>query len=60
MLQQPPAFIDVEASGLGSASYPIEVGLAIPQPMAWGGWEVVLLSALITPVPEWHGQSDHP
>ncbi len=27
---QPPAIIDVEASGFGSASYPIEVGLVLP------------------------------
>ena len=27
----PPAFIDVEASGLGTRSYPIEVGLVMPE-----------------------------
>ena len=41
----PPPFIDVEASGFGSASYPIEVGLALPDGSAF--------CTLIQPQPDW-------
>lgn len=41
----PPPIIDVEASGFGSASYPIEVGIALPDGQSY--------CALIAPAPEW-------
>jgi hypothetical protein len=41
----PPPIIDVEASGFGSASYPIEVGLVLP-----GG---DTFCSLIMPAPNW-------
>lgn len=40
-----PAVIDVEASGFGSASYPIEVGLVLPAGDAY--------CTLIRPEPDW-------
>lgn len=42
---QPPAVIDVEASGFGAGSYPIEVGCALPDGRSY--------CALIRPVDEW-------
>ncbi len=42
---QTPAFIDVEASGFGSASYPIEVGLVLADGQTY--------CTLIRPLPEW-------
>ncbi len=39
------AFIDVEASGFGSASYPIEVGCAFPDGVGY--------CSLIKPEPDW-------
>jgi hypothetical protein len=53
MQPQAPAFIDLQASGLGPGSYPIEVGIALPEPLAGGGWEVVLWSVLMRPTPVW-------
>jgi len=41
----PPAILDVEASGFGRGSYPIEVGFVAPD----GG----LFCSLIKPLPEW-------
>jgi hypothetical protein len=41
----PFIFIDVEASGFGSASYPIEVGCAFPDGVAY--------CSLIKPEPDW-------
>lgn len=41
----PPPIIDVEASGFGSASYPIEVGVAMPDGHGY--------CSLITPAPGW-------
>lgn len=40
-----PAVIDVEASGFGRDSYPIEVGLALPDGRCW--------CSLIKPLPQW-------
>jgi hypothetical protein len=40
-----PAVIDVEASGFGRDSYPIEVGLALPDGRCW--------CSLIKPLPPW-------
>ena len=42
---QPPAIIDVEASGFGSTSYPIEVGLVLPDGRSY--------CSLIAPAPNW-------
>ncbi|WP_459948686.1 3'-5' exonuclease family protein [Denitratisoma sp. agr-D3] len=42
---QAPAFIDVEASGFGSASYPIEVGLVLPNGHSY--------ASLILPQADW-------
>jgi hypothetical protein len=42
---QPPAIIDVEASGFGQGSYPIEVGCILPDGRSY--------CALIHPVEEW-------
>ena len=42
---QPPAIIDVEASGFGPGSYPIEVGCALPDGRSY--------CALIQPVAAW-------
>lgn len=41
----PPAIIDVEASGFGSSSYPIEVGLVLPYGDSY--------CSLIKPEPDW-------
>lgn len=41
----PPPIIDVEASGFGSASYPIEVGVALPDGHGY--------CSLIAPAPGW-------
>jgi hypothetical protein len=40
-----PAVIDLEASGFGTASYPIEVGLVLPDGRSF--------CSLITPAPDW-------
>lgn len=40
-----PAVIDVEASGFGRNSYPIELGLALPDGRCW--------CSLIKPLPHW-------
>ncbi|MCB1874904.1 MAG: hypothetical protein KDH88_02925 [Chromatiales bacterium] len=40
-----PVFIDIEASGFGSGSYPIEVGVVLEDGLSW--------EALIRPVEEW-------
>ena len=42
---QPPPIVDVEASGFGSASYPIEVGLVLSNGCTF--------CSLITPAPDW-------
>ena len=44
-MSEPPAFIDLEASGFGRGSYPIEVGFILPQ----GG----TYCSLITPPGHW-------
>jgi hypothetical protein len=41
----PPPVIDVEASGFGSKSYPIEVGFVLPDGQTW--------CTLIVPMPDW-------
>lgn len=41
----PPIIIDVEASGFGKGSYPIEVGFVLQHAETW--------SSLIRPEPEW-------
>lgn len=41
----PPAFLDVEASGFGRGSYPIEVGAVLP--------DGTTFCVLIRPAPEW-------
>ena len=41
----PPPFIDIEASGFGSASYPVEVGLVLPNGDVF--------CSLILPEPDW-------
>lgn len=41
-----PVFIDVEASGFGGGSYPIEVGVTLEDGLSW--------EALICPAPEWN------
>ena len=41
----PPPIIDIEASGFGAASYPIEVGLVLPAGNTF--------CSLITPAPDW-------
>lgn len=45
LINPPPAIIDVEASGFGSASYPIEVGAVLHDGSKY--------CALIMPRPEW-------
>ena len=40
-----PTFIDVEASGLGNTSYPIEV--------AWNDAEGLITNHLVKPEPQW-------
>lgn len=40
-----PTVIDVEASGFGAGSYPIEVGVAFPDGRSW--------CSLIRPAPDW-------
>ena len=45
MTQAPPCVVDVEASGFGSGSYPIEVGFVLPDGRAY--------CTLIRPEPEW-------
>lgn len=44
-LPSPPCIIDVEASGFGTRSYPIEVGLVLPDGQAY--------CSLIQPEPDW-------
>jgi len=41
----PPAFLDIEASGFGRDSYPIEIGFVLPDGEAW--------CTLVRPEPEW-------
>lgn len=41
----PDSFIDLEASGFGTGSYPIEVGVALPHGQTY--------CTLITPEPDW-------
>jgi hypothetical protein len=41
----PPPVIDVEASGFGAKSYPIEVGFVMPDGKTW--------CTLIVPMPDW-------
>lgn len=41
----PPAILDIEASGFGRDSYPIEVGLVLPDGQSW--------CSLIRPLPHW-------
>lgn len=50
MSQQLPAIIDLEASGFGRGSYPIEVGFALE--------DRVVHSYLIRPAPTWQHWSD--
>ena len=45
MLPTPPAIIDLEASGFGKGSYPIEVGFVLP--------EGEMYCTLIQPPPHW-------
>ncbi|BFM05411.1 hypothetical protein [Halioxenophilus aromaticivorans] len=45
-----PAIIDIEASGFGPESYPIEIGAVLPDGRRF--------SSLITPFPEWCYWSD--
>jgi hypothetical protein len=40
-----PAFLDIEASGFGRNSYPIEISFVLPDGSAW--------CTLIQPLPEW-------
>lgn len=42
---QPPPIVDIEASGFGAASYPIEVGLVLPTGRTF--------CSLITPASDW-------
>lgn len=42
---EPPAILDLEASGFGAGSYPIEVGVVLPDGSAW--------CTLIRPEPDW-------
>jgi hypothetical protein len=37
MQPQAPVFIDLKAGGLGPGSYPVEVGVALPEPLAGEG-----------------------
>ena len=46
----PPPIIDVEASGFGSLSYPIEVGLVLQDGSSF--------CSLIVPEPEWQYWDD--
>jgi hypothetical protein len=41
----PPAFLDIEASGFGRDSYPIEIGFVLPDGSAW--------CTLVRPEPDW-------
>lgn len=41
----PPAFLDVEASGFGRASYPVEIGFVLPDGSSW--------CTLVRPEPDW-------
>lgn len=43
--QRSPSIIDIEASGFGPASYPIEIGVALDDPVKY--------CALIRPAPDW-------
>lgn len=45
MKAEPPAVLDVEASGFGAGSYPIEVGLALPDGSTF--------CTLVRPQPDW-------
>jgi hypothetical protein len=44
-LRRPPAILDIEASGFGPRSYPIEVGVVLPDGEKY--------CSLIRPLPEW-------
>lgn len=50
MHQPPPTIIDVEASGFGRGSYPIEIGFVEPQGQAF--------CCLIHPEPDWQHWDD--
>jgi hypothetical protein len=52
------ATIDLEASGLGPSSFPIELGIALPGRAADGVWEVTLRSWLLRPEPRWLDRPD--
>lgn len=41
----PPAFLDIEASGFGRDSYPVEIGFVLPDGQAW--------CTLVRPEPDW-------
>lgn len=43
--RHPPAVLDIEASGFGRGSYPIEVGFVLPNGEAW--------CSLVRPEPDW-------
>lgn len=45
-----PSFIDIEASGFGASSYPIEVGCVLPDGASY--------CSLITPLPHWQHWDD--
>jgi hypothetical protein len=49
-----PAFVDVEASGLATGSWPIEIGIALPTPVGPDEWTIELASWLIRPPRAWH------
>ncbi len=44
-LEYPPPILDIEASGFGLGSYPIEVGIVMPDGRSW--------CSLVKPEPEW-------
>lgn len=50
MIRSVPPIIDLEASGFGRGSYPIEIGYALE--------DRVVHSCLVKPVPEWQHWSD--
>lgn len=43
--EYPPPILDIEASGFGLGSYPIEVGIVMPDGRSW--------CSLVKPEPEW-------
>jgi hypothetical protein len=52
------ATIDLEASGLGPSSFPVELGVALPERAPDGVWEVTLRSWLIRPERSWLERAD--